>query len=197
MRMHTFFTFIFVFIFLFSCSDKQQKETNQEKIKIEENAEKKFDNALEEVTYDWETATKEFKNTVYNAYSDKIELYDADGNEVIKTINFPINTEKKQLLLKIMKATLAHNKSEIKKFKSKISKQDLEDEVIRTVMDKNTLIKCQNFITTFEALSVENKKDQQQMLVLIKGLYTQDDIISPRDLSALIQNFVKPKIEGI
>ncbi len=181
---------------LFSCSDNQQKETYQEEIKVEESIEKKFDSPLEKVTADWEVATKEFKSTVYNAYSGKIEVYDTDGNEVIKTVEFPITKEKKQELLTIMKETLINNESAIAKFKSSISEKDLEDEIVRTVMSDATLTKCEKFIDTFEQLSVENKKDQQQLLILINGLYTQEDIMSPRDLSALIQNFLIPKMAG-
>ncbi len=197
MTYHNFFSILSVTVLLFSCGDNQQKETYQEEIKVEEKNEKKFDSPLEKVTADWETAIKEFKSTVYNAYSGKIEVYDADGNEVIKTVEFPISKKKKQELLMIMKETLLNNKSAIAKFKSSISEKDLEDEIVRIVMNDATLIKCEKFIDTFEQLSVESKKDQQQMLILIKGLYTQEDIMSPRDLSALIQNFMMPKIEPI
>ncbi len=197
MTYNIFFTILSISVLLFSCNDNQQKETYQEEIKVEKITEKKFNSPLEKVTADWETATKEFKRIVYNAYSGKIEVYDADGNEVIKTVEFPISKEKKQELLIIMKKILINNKSAIAKFKNSISEKDLEDEIVRTVMNDATLIKCEKFIDTFEQLSVESKKNQQQMLILINGLYTQEDIMSPRDLSALIQNFIMPKIEHI
>ncbi len=195
MTYNIFFTILSISVLLFSCNDNQQKETYQKEIKVEEITEKKLNSPLEKVTADWETATKEFKRIVYNAYSGKIEVYDADGNEIIKTVEFPINKEKKQELLIIMKKILINNKSAIAKFKNSISEKDLEDEIVRTVMNDATLIKCEKFIDTFEQLSVESKKNQQQMLILINGLYTQEDIMSPRDLSALIQNFIMPKIE--
>ena len=197
MTYHNYFTILSVSMLLFSCSDNQQKETTQENINVEENTEKKFDGSLEKVTTDWETATNEFKNTVYNMYNDEIEIYDEDGNEVIKTVEFPVSKEKKAVLLKIMKNTLAQNKLEIAKFKNTVTQKDLEDEIIQTVMNENTLEKCERFIAQFEKLSVKDKKNQQQMLVMINGLYVQDSIMNPRDLSALIHNFLIPKIEDL